>query len=47
MTTPKILENWSVRIVMDGVYADFILKRLYLAGLCALSLVLAVMGYAQ
>jgi len=49
MMTRKILENWSVWVAVDVVYiAMFIFKRLYLtAGLYAVFLVLAVMGYVQ
>jgi len=49
MMTRKILENWAVWIVVDVVYiAMFVFKRLYLtAGLYAVFLVLAVMGYIQ
>ena len=49
MMTRKILENWAVWVAVDVVYiAMFIFKRLYLtAGLYAVFLVLAVMGYVQ
>jgi len=49
MMTRKILENWSVWVAVDVVYiAMFIFKRLYLtAGLYAVFLVLAVMGYVR
>jgi len=49
MMTRKILENWAVWIAVDVVYVGmFIFKRLYLtAGLYAVFLVLAVMGYVQ
>jgi nicotinamide mononucleotide transporter len=49
MMTRKILENWAVWIAVDVVYiAMFVFKRLYLtAGLYAVFLVLAVMGYIQ
>ena len=49
MMTRKILENWVVWVAVDVVYiAMFIFKRLYLtAGLYAVFLVLAVMGYVQ
>jgi len=47
--TRKILENWAVWVAVDVVYiAMFVFKRLYLtAGLYAVFLVLAVMGYIQ
>jgi len=49
MMTRKILENWAVWVAVDVVYiAMFVFKRLYLtAGLYAVFLVLAVMGYIQ
>ena len=49
MMTRKILENWAVWVAVDVVYiAMFIFKQLYLtAGLYAVFLVLAVMGYVQ
>jgi nicotinamide mononucleotide transporter len=49
MMTRKILENWAVWVAVDVVYiAMFVFKRLYLtAGLYAVFLVLAVMGYVQ
>jgi nicotinamide mononucleotide transporter len=49
MMTRKILENWAVWVAVDVVYiAMFIFKRLYLtAGLYAVFLVLAVIGYVQ
>ena len=49
MMTRKFLENWAVWVAVDVVYiAMFIFKRLYLtAGLYAVFLVLAVMGYVQ
>jgi len=49
MMTRKILENWAVWIAVDVVYVGmFIFKHLYLtAGLYAVFLVLAVMGYVQ
>jgi nicotinamide mononucleotide transporter len=49
MMTRKILENWAVWAVVDVVYVGmFIFKRLYLtAGLYAVFLVLAIMGYVQ
>ena len=49
MMTRKILENWAVWVVVDVVYVGmFIFKHLYLtAGLYAVFLVLAVMGYVQ
>jgi nicotinamide mononucleotide transporter len=49
MMTRKILENWAVWVAVDVVYiAMFIFKRLYLtAGLYAVFLILAVMGYVQ
>jgi nicotinamide mononucleotide transporter len=49
MMTRKILENWAVWAAVDVVYiAMFVFKRLYLtAGLYAVFLVLAVMGYVQ
>ena len=49
MMTRKILENWVVWVAVDVVYiAMFVFKRLYLtAGLYAVFLVLAVMGYVQ
>jgi len=49
MMTRKILENWAVWAAVDVVYiAMFVFKRLYLtAGLYAVFLVLAVMGYIQ
>ena len=49
MMTRKILENWAVWVAVDVVYiAMFIFKRLYLtAGLYAVFLVLAVMGYVR
>jgi nicotinamide mononucleotide transporter len=49
MMTRKILENWAVWIAVDIVYIGmFIFKRLYLtAGLYAIFLVLAVMGFIQ
>ena len=49
MMTRKILENWAVWVVVDVVYvAMFLFKKLYLtAGLYAVFLVLAIMGYVQ
>ena len=49
MMTRKILENWIVWAVVDVVYVGmFIFKKLYLtAGLYAVFLVLAIMGYVQ
>src|SRR5688572_7261022 len=49
MMTRKIVENWAVWVVVDVVYIGmFIFKHLYLtAGLYAVFLVLAVMGYVQ
>jgi nicotinamide mononucleotide transporter len=49
MMTRKIVENWAVWVVVDVVYIGmFIYKSLYLtAGLYAVFLVLAVMGYRQ
>lgn len=49
MMTRKILENWAVWIAVDVVYVGmFIFKHLYLtAGLYAVFLVLAVMGFVQ
>jgi len=49
MMTRKILENWAVWVAVDIVYIGmFLFKRLYLtAGLYAVFLVLAVMGYVQ
>ena len=49
MMTRKILENWAVWAVVDVVYVGmFLFKRLYLtAGLYAVFLVLAIMGYVQ
>jgi nicotinamide mononucleotide transporter len=49
MMTRKILENWAVWVAVDVVYVGmFIFKHLYLtAGLYAVFLVLAVMGYIQ
>ena len=49
MMTRKILENWAVWAVVDVVYVGmFIYKKLYLtAGLYAVFLVLAIMGYVQ
>ena len=49
MMTRKILENWAVWVAVDVIYiAMFVFKRLYLtAGLYAVFLVLAVMGYIQ
>ena len=49
MMTRKILENWAVWVAVDIVYIGmFVFKRLYLtAGLYAVFLVLAVMGYVQ
>jgi nicotinamide mononucleotide transporter len=49
MMTRKLLENWLVWIAVDVVYVGmFVFKKLYLtAGLYALFLGLAVMGYVQ
>ena len=49
MMTRKILENWAVWVVVDVAYvAMFLFKKLYLtAGLYAVFLVLAIMGYVQ
>jgi nicotinamide mononucleotide transporter len=49
MMTRKLLENWLVWIAVDVVYVGmFIFKKLYpTAGLYALFLALAVMGYVQ
>jgi nicotinamide mononucleotide transporter len=49
MMTRKILENWIVWAVVDVVDVGmFIFKKLYLtAGLYAVFLVLAIMGYVQ
>jgi nicotinamide mononucleotide transporter len=49
MMTRKMLENWLVWIAVDVVYIGmFIFKSLYLtAGLYAVFLVLAVMGYIE
>ena len=49
MMTRKIVENWAVWVAVDVVYVGmFIFKHLYLtAGLYAVFLVLAVMGYVQ
>jgi len=49
MMTRKILENWAVWVAVDVVYiAMFVFKRLYLtAGLYAVFLILAIMGYVQ
>ena len=49
MMTRKLLENWLVWITVDVVYVGmFVFKKLYLtAGLYALFLALAVMGYVQ
>jgi nicotinamide mononucleotide transporter len=49
MMTRKILENWAVWVAVDVVYVGmFIYKQLYLtAGLYAVFLVLAVMGYVK
>jgi nicotinamide mononucleotide transporter len=49
MMTRKILENWAVWVAVDIVYIGmFLFKRLYLtAGLYAVFLVLAVIGYVQ
>lgn len=49
MMTRKIVENWAVWAVVDVVYVGmFIFKKLYLtAGLYAVFLVLAIMGYRQ
>jgi nicotinamide mononucleotide transporter len=49
MMTRKILENWIVWIAVDVVYVGmFVFKHLYkTAGLYAVFLVLAVMGYVE
>ena len=49
MMTRKIVESWAVWVVVDVVYVGmFLYKSLYLtAGLYAVFLVLAVMGYRQ
>ena len=49
MMTRKLLQNWLIWVAVDVVYvAMFIFKDLYLtAGLYAVFLVLAAMGYVQ